>query len=310
MIGPTARGIAAALAACLIGAAWHVATRLGATTTLAPIDLALLRFTIPAVILAPIWLRTGLLPRQAGAGRTALLVLGGGLPFGLTVIAGAQWAPAAHMGAMLPGAMPLFVALLAALVLRERYAPARLAGFALIVAGIAALGSGAFAAAPPGAWRGDLLFLGAAFLWAVFTVAFRGSGLTPWQGAALVNAWSALLAVPAWLLAWHLWGTGRIATAPWQDIALQVAMQGLVAGVCGLWTFAAAVALLGASRAAAYGALVPVMSALGGWALLGEPIAFATGAALAVTAGGVALASGALRRRRDAAGSAPAQTVK
>ena len=128
-----ALGLAAALASVAIGVGWQVATRLGTTTTLAPIDLALFRYAVPALVLAPLWLRAGLVPAGVGRGTVALMVLGAGLPFGLAAMAGAQFAPTAHMAVLLPGTMPLFVAMLAMAVLGERPAPVRLAGLALIL---------------------------------------------------------------------------------------------------------------------------------------------------------------------------------
>jgi len=40
--------------------------------------------------------------------------------------------------------------------------------------------------------------------------------------------------------------------------------------VLGLWTFTAAIARLGPAGAAAFGAMVPVVTAVGAWAWLGE----------------------------------------
>lgn len=104
-------GLLAALAAALIGSGWQIASRHGVTTTLGPLELAVLRYGIPALVLLPLLLRTGLFPQGLPRGRLGLLVLGGGLPFGLLALAGAQWAPAAHMGVFMAGSVPLFTAL-------------------------------------------------------------------------------------------------------------------------------------------------------------------------------------------------------
>jgi EamA-like transporter family len=47
-------------------------------------------------------------------------------------------------------------------------------------------------------------------------------------------------------------------------------VQGVMAGVLGIWTFTAAIARLGPAGAAAFGAMVPVVTAVGAWAWLGE----------------------------------------
>lgn len=290
-------GLLAAGLSVLIGVGWQVATRLGTTTTLAPIDLALFRYGVPALALAPLWQRAGLVPAGVAPGTVALMVLGAGLPFGLAAMAGAAFAPIAHMAVLLPGTMPLFVALLAWIVLAERPGPRRLAGLGLILAGILAIGLPALADHGDGVWRGDLLFLAAALLWAVYTVAYRRSGLAPWTSAAVVAGWSGLAALPAWLLA----GTSRLAVAPTRDIALQFVMQGVVAGLGGLGIYALAVRHLGAGRAATSGALVPPVAALAGWLILDEqPDAPTLLGAFAATVG-VALAAGLLDRGPDQA---------
>jgi drug/metabolite transporter (DMT)-like permease len=77
------------------------------------------------------------------------------------------------------------------------------------------------------------------------------------------------------------------------DLAGQALWQGLLAGVLGLWTYSVAIARLGAAQAAAFGALAPVVSSLGGWVFLGDVLTVVEAAAVAAAVGGVALASGA-----------------
>ncbi len=283
-------GWLAALAAALIGSGWQLASRHGVTTTLGPIELAVLRYAIPALVLAPLWLRRGGWPVGLPRLRCALLVLCGGLPFGLVVLAGAQWAPAAHMGVFVAGSLPVFTALGGWLVAGERPAPSRLLGLALIVAGMAVFGAAGWRAVD-GAWRGDLLFLLAALLWTVYTLAFRGSGLTPWQGAAVVNLGSALLLLPMLLVV----GAPRLLSAPWSDVAWQALGQGVAAGLLGLVVYSVAIARLGAARAALSAALVPLLTAAGGAWLLREPVSGALLAAVLLVVPGLALGSGALR---------------
>ncbi len=88
-----ATGVACALAAVFIGAGWHVATRLGVTTSLHPVDLALLRYGVPAIVMLPVLFQTGLMPKGAPKGWLTLVICGAGLPFGLLAMAGSQFAP-------------------------------------------------------------------------------------------------------------------------------------------------------------------------------------------------------------------------
>lgn len=285
-------GLAAGVASALIAGIWQVATRHSTTTTIAPADLAILRYGIPAIVLMPVWLRVGLLPRGVPLRWLTGMVLGAGLPFGLVAMTGTRFAPSAHMGVFMAGACPLFAAGLAWMFWRERPDRARGLGLVFLAAGIGMLGAGSFRGVDADAWRGDLLFLLAAALWAGFTLSFRRAGLGAWQGAAVISAWSAILLVP-----WLLWrgGTGLL-DAPLRDVLWQALMQGAVAGLLGLWIFGAAVARLGASQAAAFGGLAPVFSALGGWWWLAEPVTGVDRIAIASAVIGVTLASGACTR--------------
>ena len=122
----------------------------------------------------------------------------------------------------------------------------------------------------------------------MYTLAFRGSGLTPWQGAAVVNGWSALLLLPVAVL----WGVPRLASAPWADVAWQALGQGLLAGLLGLVTYMVAVARLGAARGSLSAALVPPFTAVGAATLLAETLTAATGVAAVLVMAGVACAAG------------------
>ena len=62
-VSGTAIGVAAGLGAVAIWAGWIVATRHAVGHGLEPAAVGLLRFAIPALVFAPVWLRTGLKPR-------------------------------------------------------------------------------------------------------------------------------------------------------------------------------------------------------------------------------------------------------
>lgn len=283
-------GIAAALTATAVWGSWIVITRFGVTHTLSPYDTAFLRFAIPAVILLPVLLREGLALRRIGPGRTILIAAGAGAPGFLCSTSGMQFAPAAHAGALLPGTMPLFVALLAALVWRERVGPSRVGGFVLIIAGVIAIGGYSVVASEAGEWRGHLLFVTAAFLWALYTVAYRSAGIGPFHAAALVNFWSIAGFAPVYLLALD----SHLPEAPWAEIALQAVSQGVLSGIVAIIAYGAAVRRLGAARAAVFASLTPVIAALVAIAALGEVPDTATIFGIVAVSLGVALASGAI----------------
>ena len=262
-------------------------SRHGVTTTLGPLDLAILRYGVPALVLLPLLWRIGLRPAGLPTSRLVWMVLGGGLPFGLLVMAGAQWAPAAHIGVFMAGSVPLFTAAGSRMTAGTALARGQWLGLALVATGLLVLGVSSTASAGA-SWRGDALLVLAGALWAAYTLAFRGSGLSPWQGAAVVSAWSSLLLVPLVVVL----GAPRLLQAPWTDVALQAAGQGVAAGLLGLVAYLAAVTRLGAARAALSAALVPPLTSLGAAWLLHEPLGPNTLAASALVAMGVVMAAG------------------
>jgi drug/metabolite transporter (DMT)-like permease len=286
-------GWLAALATVTIWAFWIVGTRHAVTHDLSPAAVGLLRFAVPALVLAPVVWRTGLYPRGLSPLK-GLGLLGSGAPFFLVVALGMQFAPAAEIGPLLPGAMPLFVALIGWLVFREKPGRLRLAGFALILLGVVCIGGHGLFLMQNGAWRGHLLLLSGAGLWGIYTHAYRRSALSALQAAALVGVWSMLMLLP--------FGGLPLLRAAMDGLAgtivLQAVLQGLLSGLGGVVLYGIAVDRLGASRAAAMSPLALVMAALIAIPALGEiPDAAAMVGILAATLG-VLLASGALDRSR------------
>lgn len=293
------------VAVALIASGWQLATRAGVSTDLTPVDLAALRYCIPAFVLLPILWRKGFLPKRGERFLFLAMLAGAGLPFGVISMAGAVFAPAAHMGALMPGAMPLFVTLLSCLLLGDRVTFWKAAGLAAILGGILALTGGALLEAFSGAagrtWIGHALFLCAGFLWAIYTIAFRSASLDPWHAAGLLCLWSA----PASMLLWIVMPDTRLFEVPLSDFVLQAVVQGILAGVAGLAAFGLAIRHLGPVVAATSGAVVPFLTAFGGSCLLGETLSEFTPLALCMTSFGVILSSGAfdLWRARRARGA-------
>jgi drug/metabolite transporter (DMT)-like permease len=88
-----------------------------------------------------------------------------------------------------------------------------------------------------------------------------------------------------------LFGT-RLARLSFADLAIQAVFQGVLVTIISIVLYARAVAILGASRGAAFGALVPVLSALFAIPLLGERPSETDWLGIALISAGVYLASG------------------
>jgi drug/metabolite transporter (DMT)-like permease len=289
---PLLIGTASALGAILIWAGWIVATR-HAAQTLDVSVVALLRYGIPALVLIPLWLRTGLAPKQVPPRVLVALIAGAGTPFFLTAALGMRFAPAAEVGPLLPGTMPLFVALLAGVFYREQMSVLRKAGFVLIAMGVAGIVGLQMVTATPTDVLAHMLILVSALFWAIYTIALRRSGLTAFEATALISVWSAISLAPFGLLPL----IETIQAGRTGEIVIQALVQGILSGVVATILFGIAILRLGPSRAAAFAALLPALVAILAIPVLGETPDQLALIGIVATSFGVALASGAFDRK-------------
>jgi len=283
------RGASWGLAAITIWVGWILYTRVAVTKSMHPVDLIALRYGCAGLLMLPIVLRKGFAVRRVGTARWLWMVAGAGVPYVMLSSSGLQFAPAAQAGALIPGTMPLWAALLAIVFLKEHISGWRRAGLALIPVGIVTiLGTGLFHF-ESGYWQGHLLFIGSAMCWAIFTVAMRGSGLDSIHAAAIVSVVSMLVYLPIYLL----FLPHGLSAAPWPAIVGQTVFQGVFVSILSLIAYARAVNILGASLAASFASLVPAASMLLAIPLLGEIPGHSDLIGIAVITSGVFLASGA-----------------
>lgn len=294
----TVAGIALAMSAVSIWAGWMAFTRAGLLhTALQPTDIAALRFFVAGALLVPVVWRKGLALDRLGWRGVAIMVAGAGVPYALVCSQGLLFAPARHAGALIPGTMPLFAALLAVWLLREKVDGVRRIGFASILCGIVTLVAGDLLMgghAPPGQWIGHLLFLTAASMWAAFTVTMKRAGIAPLHATAIVAVCSMVVYLPIYLA---VSGVELLHRASPGTLAFQALYQGVVSSIVALLFYNQAIQILGASRGAAFASLTPVLSALFAIPLLGEYPSAADWIGTAFIATGVALASGLLATR-------------
>jgi len=280
------------VAAALIWASWSAVTRLAVTTSLDAWDITALRFGVAGLLLSPVLVRRGLALDRLGWLGLAVIIAGNGAPYALVAAGGLSFAPASDQGALNPGCMPPFVALIVAIFPGEKPPSPRKLGLSLMTAGAFIIfgwhGSTAGAAWSTSRPFGDALFLFAAFLTACFTVVMQQAKLDPLHAAALVSTGSLVIYLPTYLA---FCGT-RLAQMPLADFAVQAIFQGVIVSVIALVLYGRAVAVLGASGGAAFGALVPALSALLAIALLGEWPDQTDWAAIVLISAGVYLASG------------------
>lgn len=236
----------------------------------------------------PYLLKKGLAVDRLGWAGLAAILLGGGAPMVLVSYGGLLFAPAAHAASLFTALIPLYVAILAAVVLGEAFTVAKRIGIVLIVAGVLGIVWGAGATIGSQQNVGHAMFIGAGMLWACFIVAMRKARLAGLHAAAIAAVGSLIAYVPAHLI---IFGTSLF-DAPWRDLALQAFVHGVLVAVISFVCIGRAVSILGASSGSAFAALAPAITAILAIPILGEWPATSDWIAMLLISGGVYIASG------------------
>lgn len=321
---PRTIGLAAAVVTVLIWTAFIVIARASADParggTLTPFDIAFCRIVGASLILLPWgwWLVRR--DRLNGVGQSSLFGLSplslrvtatvgvfGGLLYAMLAYSGFVFAPAAHASVLMPGSLPLWTALLAALVLHDRITPLRAIGLSLIVLGDLLVGGTSLLRAFDGGevWKGDVLFMVAALCWSTYSVLARHYRLDAVRATIAITAFAGLIYVPAYLVLvlGHV-VAGHVFTAPLGEVLFQMGFQGWGSVVISGITFTKMIQHFGPVRSTMITALVPGLSALGAVLFLDEPLYWNLAAGLVlVTLGilfGVRVAAAPIAMNREA----------
>jgi len=263
-------GVLAAMLSSALGG-----TAVGATRYLAgmvdPLTLGGLRFGIGFLLLLPLALRQrAKWPRRADWTRVAGLGL---LFFGVFPIlfnASLSFTTAAR-GALALSTLPLLTLLVAAILRVERLTVRKTSGVLIAMVGVGVALLSGLSAAPIGAWRGDLLMVGAAICMALYSVwskpVIRRSGPLPFAAAGMgVGALTLLV------ISWCRGDLGSELSAFGLEQAIAVAYLGIFGGAVTFFLWAFALAKTTPTRVAISVTVNPVAASLVGAILLNEPI--------------------------------------
>jgi drug/metabolite transporter (DMT)-like permease len=276
-------GYACAFGVLFIWAGFLISSRLAGRQDFTPWDVALLRYLGGFVTVLPFVAVQG----WPAVRLTHGLALAATAGFGFPILAyfGFRFAPAAHGAVMLPGMLPFVAALLFSIAFGEKFSRARIISLAGVGSGIALLAFDTFRD-HPGAWRGDLLFLGGVTCWAAYMVLVRR-----WQVPAVAATFAiALLCAPIFLPLWWFVLPSNLAAVPWGAILYQLVFQGCFALVLAGLLFTRALNALGAPTLTTITALTPALAALAAWPLLDERLGMAGIAGVLIVAASMVLA--------------------
>ncbi|MDO9165963.1 MAG: DMT family transporter [Rhodoferax sp.] len=304
---PRTIGLAAAVVTVLIWTSFILIARASADParggTLTPFDIAFCRIVGAALVLLPwgFWLVRR--DRALGVGQSSLLGLSplslrvtatvglfGGLLYALLAYSGFVFAPALHASVLMPGSLPLWTAILAALVLHDRITPLRALGLGLIVLGDLLVGGASLLRAFDGGdvWKGDVLFMVAALCWSTYSVLARRHALDAVRATIAITAFAFVIYVPVYAaLVLGQVVQGHVFTAPLIEVLFQTVFQGWGSVVISGITFTKMIQHFGPVRSTMITALVPGLSALGAVLFLGEPLFWNLAAGLALVTMGI-----------------------
>lgn len=286
----------------------YLAIRIGVApsggTGLPPVLMSGVRFTLAgAVMLALFGRRPAADGRPDPLGRrqwaasaivgAALLLGGNGL-----VSVGEQHL-ASGTAALIVGCSPIFAALLATALGRERFSWRRAAGLAVGLAGIAVLSAGG--GSGHNTIGGILTVVAAAALWSIGSVYAQraplprrplvGTGMEMLTGGLISLAFSAVLGE------WSGFSPSQVPAKSWEALAYLIVVGSMVAYTAYAWLLANA----RLSLVMTYAYVNPVVAVLLGALILGEPLTPRTGLAALLVVGGIGLVVDRRGRPRPAA---------
>lgn len=259
------RGCLAAAGVTFIWSMWLVVSRVGAQSTLNAYDLTAIRYGVSALAATPFvlyykpW-------RYMSLRRIVCLSMLLGPIYILCVYFAFDYAPAAHGGVFMNGAMPAITLFLSWWFVKQSSSKIQLAGVALILMGAALSAADVSGLSIAGAWRGDVLFIVAALFFSGYLILARLWSVTPTQVLFCSSIINAVLFVPVWFF---FLPSGLSEVQP-QQLYLQVFYQGLVPGLFGLILVAYATRTIGPAATSAFIAAVPGLGVLLGIVFINE----------------------------------------
>lgn len=259
------------LSAAAFGGTWVAAP--WAVAELPPLAVACVRFSLAALLLLA-WCRYRGLPidpRLADVpvilGVAATSVVG----YNLLFLYGVRLAPPSHGSVIVPGFIPVFTLVMTRLFLGERPVPRQAAGALVALGGLTLVIGPAFAAGS-GELVGDLMFVGGALTWSVYTIIGRAA--TRRFDAAVITLLGASVGAVVFLALSLVLEAGGFATygAASPQALVGVAYLGSFGTVVSFVFFYLGVQRLGAARASSYSVLIPLFGVAATIALLGAPV--------------------------------------
>ena len=278
------KGYFCALGAVFIWSGFILVSRQGGISPLSPYDIIAIRYVTCASLVLPFWLfwkRFSLL--QAKLIVSSLI---GGLAYALFAFKGFEQAPASHAAVLLPGLLPISIAVLTTLISRERHSASKWLGIGVITLGIMVLFWQQFSQSE-GLSVGHFCLTGAAICWAVFSVLINRWDINPWEATVSLAMITCVVYMPVYLI----FLPKNISLDLMSDITMQAFYQGFMATIIQMLLYVRAVQLIGAARMGSMMAIVPILAGFSAIPVFNEVLDMELVIALLLVSLGVCLAN-------------------
>ena len=278
------KGYLCALAAVFIWSGFILVSRLGGISPLTAYDIIAIRYVSCASLIFPFWLLWK--PFNFLQLKLITCSLVGGLGYALFAFNGFKTAPASHAAVLLPGLLPLSIALISTLINKEQHSVFKWLGILMITFGIITLFWYELQQSAGGV-TGHGLLVGAAVCWATFSVLINRWNISPWEATVSL----AVITCSVYLPVYVCFLPKTISTDLWPAIAIQVFYQGFMATIVQMLLYVRAVQLIGASNMGSMMAIVPILAGFSAIYIFDEPLSAALVFALFCVSVGVWVAN-------------------
>ncbi|HEU5444981.1 MAG TPA: DMT family transporter, partial [Pseudolabrys sp.] len=217
-------GIVCGTLAALAWAMGFVAAKHGVQIGFSPADLAFHRFFWSGLLMLPLIVREGL--RDLGGigwSRASVMTVLSGPPQALLAYTGFILVPLGHGTTIQPACAALSGLVLASLILHEKATLQRIAGGAIIIAGLLMFGAESLTTIGSSGVGGDLLFATAGLFWATFGTLLRLWNVPGTRAVMAVGAVSVIVLAPVYLFIYGI--SGLVRQSLFENL-LQAVVQG------------------------------------------------------------------------------------
>ena len=286
-LSPLTGGYLAMLVVLLIWSGFSLTVRTISTSPLTIADVALIRFSVPLILLAPWFLKHIVIIKKVRIS-DFLFILLGGIPFLFLASLGAKIVPTAYVATILTGTPPFFVAMLSMVFYRQVISKKRLWMLSLILVGVLTMVAGLAEQLSTEMFTGIGFLLSASLVWSTYTLGLKRAGLSAVTVAIIVSYFSFFIML-------FLVFSGTVASN-WGTFSLQEAMpfllvQGIGVGIVATIGFSYAVSQLGSAKSSIIGALSPGLTTLLAVPIFDESLSIAIFCGISLTITGVILSN-------------------